>query len=123
VRRLGGDPTVPEARPESNDIRRATKLCESYAETVGQGAEVGLVLARTAGDVTSASRQLLGHTTPPWDSLRADHFVASCGYTFPISSPTSRCRDGEIAPAGGAVLIDEEGRLTPDPTANVAGPC
>jgi hypothetical protein len=31
---------------------------------------------------------------------------------LPISSPTSRCRGGEIAAGGGAVLIDEEGRVT-----------
>jgi hypothetical protein len=123
VRRLGGDPSIPKATPESDGIRRATKLCEDYVATVGQGAEVGLVLVRTAGDVTSASRQLLGRTTPPWDSLPADHVVASCGYAFPISSPTSRCRGGEIASRGGSVLIDEEGRVTPDPTADRAGSC
>jgi hypothetical protein len=123
VRRLGGDPAVPKATPESDGLQRATKLCEDYVTTLGQGAQVGLVLVRTAGNVTSTSRQLLGHTTPPWDSLPADHFVASCGYTFPIASSTTRCRGGEIAPASGAVLIDGEGRMTPDPTANAAEPC
>ncbi len=123
VRRLGGDAAVPKASAEPNAVRRATKLCEGYVATLGQGAEVGMVLARTAGDVTRVSRQFLGRTTPPWDSLPADHFVAGCSYTFPITSSTKRCRGGEIVPAGGAVLLDDEGRMTPDPTADLAAPC
>ena len=123
VRRLGGDAAVPKATTESDALRRATELCEGYVAGLGEGAEVGLVLPRTAGDVTRVSRQLLGRATPPWDSLPADHFVAGCGYTFPITSSTKRCRGGEIVPAGGAVLLDEEGRTTPDPTADLAAPC
>lgn len=120
VRKLGGDAIVPKPTAGSDSLRRATKLCENYVATIGNGAEVGLVLARTAGDITSASRRLLGHPTAPWDSLPADHFVASCSYTFPVASSTIRCPGG-IVPAGGAVLIDDEGRTTTDLT--VAGPC
>lgn len=123
VGHLGGDAAVPKATADSNALRRATKLCDGYVATLGEGAEVVLVLPRTAGDVTRLARQLLGRTTPPWDSLPADHFVAGCSYTLPITSSTKRCRGGEIVPAGGAVLLDEEGRMTPDSTADLAAPC
>jgi len=123
VRRLGGDAEVPKATAESNSLQRATTLCEKYVATLGHGAEVVSVLVRTAGDVTRLSRKALGHTTPPWDSLPADHFVADCSYTFPITASTTRCRGGEIVPAGGAVLLDDEGRMTPDPTAGIGGQC
>jgi len=123
VQRLGGDAGVPKATTKSNALRRATELCDGYVATLGQGAEVVLVLPRTAGEITRLTRGFLGGPTPPWDSLPADHLVADCSYTFPINSSTKSCPSGEIVPAGGAVLLDEDGRMTPDPLANLSGSC
>lgn len=114
VQQLGGDATLPKSS-ESSLLRRASGLCEASLPTVAPGAELSVLGVETAGRITSSARALLGRAVPPWDSLPAEHFVASCTYTFPVNSSTRRCPNGVIVPDSRSILIDSEDRMTDDP--------
>ena len=123
VQQLGGDATLPKSS-ESSLLRRATSLCEASLPTAAPGAELSVLGVETAGKITSSARAHLGRTVPPWDSLPAEHFVASCTYTSPVTSSTRRCPNGVIVPASRSILVDSEGRVTDDPLRDSsADPC
>jgi hypothetical protein len=79
-----------------------------------------LAMSQTAGEVTVAAQQILGHTLAPWDALPADHVVAECAYdTLGVidgDSSTTVCANGEVGEMSTpkAYLVDEDGRWTED---------
>jgi hypothetical protein len=123
---VGGDTALPEPVPVDEDMDRATAVCESFADQVGEGAELVIVMPQTAG---SAAGLPGGDTIEPWRSLPADHFVAGCGYSIPAvgAPPTSICPNGEAVSLEPPhqFFVDEEGRSTvaPVPDVESAPPC
>ncbi len=77
-------------------------------------------MSQTAGEVTSAAQQILGHALAPWDALPADHVVAECVYdtlgVIDSDTSTTVCANGDVADASTpkAYLVDEDGRWTDD---------
>jgi hypothetical protein len=79
-----------------------------------------LAMSQTAGEVTLAALQILGHALPPWDALPAEHVVAECAYdtlgVIDTDTSTTVCADGEVGQVSTpkAYLVDEDGRWTDD---------
>jgi len=122
VRRLGGDTTTPTTSQADKDVERAQAICDRYAPTVGPNAQSLVTFATTAGEIATIAHQL-GRTAAPWDSLPADHFVARCTFADgTLSTATTACPNGDTktAVASKAILVDEDGNHSDDPTAIAA---
>jgi hypothetical protein len=123
VTELGRDPSdTPDVDTSDPDVPDDSlyQLCEQHRPPEVGDAPVVLAMSQTAGEVTSAAQQLLGHALPPWDALPADHVVAECGYdTLGVidgDTSTTVCANGEVAEVSTprAYLVDEDGRWTDD---------
>jgi len=123
---LAGGPGYDQARlhdflqeVEGPRSQHAHRLCETYAQSHGWDSQIVAWGATTARQVQFSGEQL-DVSVAPWDKVSDDHFIARCSTFVQVtpSTPTRKCPNGKTVPdlRDFSVLVDDDGRATPDPS-------